>query len=56
MTGYTMNEELDLLVKESTVAYVHKPFTFDQLTTAIDRLMAPPPAAESAEPDPGASS
>lgn len=58
MTGFTMNEELDRLVKEPTVAYVHKPFTFDQLTTAISQLMeAPaPPAAESAEPGTGASS
>jgi len=56
MTGFTMNEELDhLLVKDSTVAYVHKPFTFDQLTAAISRLMEAPPSTESPEPGTGAS-
>lgn len=40
MTGFGMSEELESLLKEPTVAYVHKPCTFDQLLTVIGDLMA----------------
>lgn len=50
MTGFTMKpEELNHVLQESTVAYVHKPFTFDQLTAVISRLMEAPSSAESSD-------
>ena len=49
MTAFGIGEALENLLKEPTVAYLHKPFTFDQLMTAIGELMAADAHDESAD-------
>ena len=49
MTGFGMSEELEKLLNDPTVAYVHKPCTFDQLIAVIGELMAADAPGKSAD-------
>ena len=50
ITGYSVHKDMELAGKEEQTTCLQKPFIFDQLIVAIDRLLAAKPAAPTAQP------
>ena len=47
ITGYRVNDQLNEALKLPGVAYLHKPFTFEDLAAAINRMAVGPQSGES---------